>query len=93
MNYLDRFLQSQPLASECLQLTGITALWVAAKQVLYLDPCGWVDLCIEVTKLVFSTYALKEEAEPPEAKELVRLCDSSYCASDFKHMEVILLDR
>ena len=38
-------------------------------------------------------YALKEEAEPPEAKELVRLCDSSYCASDFKHMEVILLDR
>jgi len=66
VNYLDRFLQSQPLASECLQLTGITALWVAAKQ---------------------------EEAEPPEAKELVRLCDSSYCASDFKHMEVILLDR
>ena len=56
VNYLDRFLQSQPLASECLQLTGITALWVAAKQVLYLDPCGWVDFCIEVTKLVFSTY-------------------------------------
>ena len=23
----------QPLASECLQLTGITALWLAAKQV------------------------------------------------------------
>jgi len=66
VNYLDRFLFSQPLASECLQLTGITALWVAAKQ---------------------------EEPEPPEAKELLRLCDSSYCVSDFKHMEVILLDR
>ena len=35
----------------------------------------------------------KEEPEPPEAKELLRLCDSSYCVSDFKHMEVILLDR
>jgi len=66
VNYLDRFLFSQPLASECLQLTGITALWVAAKQ---------------------------EEPEPPEAKDLLRLCDSSYCVSDFKHMEVILLDR
>ena len=83
MNYLDRFLFSQPLASECLQLTGITALWVAAKQVQDEDS----------TVADHVLFSFKEEPEPPEAKELLRLCDSSYCVSDFKHMEVILLDR
>ena len=50
-------------------------------------------LYLRVTYEMKSFLHFQEEPEPPEAKELVRLCDSSYCVSDFKHMEVILLDR
>merc|ERR1712059_16486 len=32
VNYLDRFLCAQLIAKDCLQLTGLTALWVAGKQ-------------------------------------------------------------
>jgi len=32
VNYLDRFLAAQLLAKDCLQLVGLTAMWVAAKQ-------------------------------------------------------------
>jgi len=32
VNYLDRFLGRQPLAAECLQLAGLSCLWIAAKQ-------------------------------------------------------------
>ena len=37
VNYLDRFLFSQLLAKDCLQLVGLTALWLGAKQ-QELDP-------------------------------------------------------
>jgi len=32
VNYLDRFLGTQLLAKDCLQLAGLTALWLGAKQ-------------------------------------------------------------
>eukprot|EP00092_Neocalanus_flemingeri_P036048 GFUD01039248.1.p1 GENE.GFUD01039248.1~~GFUD01039248.1.p1 ORF type:complete len:400 (+),score=59.17 GFUD01039248.1:81-1280(+) len=32
VNYLDRFLETQLLAKDCLQLAGLTALWLGAKQ-------------------------------------------------------------
>jgi len=32
VNYLDRFLGVQPLSKDCLQLVGLTALWIGAKQ-------------------------------------------------------------
>merc|ERR1712227_711351 len=32
VNYLDRFLRSQLIAKDCLQLVGLTALWLGAKQ-------------------------------------------------------------
>ena len=54
------------LDSDCLQLAGLTAFWVAAKQ---------------------------EELDPPEAGELVRLCAGAYTGTNFRHMEVILLDK
>jgi hypothetical protein len=66
VNYLDRFLCLQLLAADCLQLAGLTALWLAAKQ---------------------------EELEPPEAGDLVRMCGGAYQPANFRHMEVILLDR
>ena len=51
VNYTDRFLASQLLAPDCLQLVGLTALWVAAKQeeLLGLPPTTdqLVALCAE----------------------------------------------
>ena len=32
VNYLDRFLGVQPLSKDCLQLVGLTVLWIGAKQ-------------------------------------------------------------
>merc|ERR1712002_783043 len=32
VNYLDRFLAVQPLSKDCLQLVGLTTLWLGAKQ-------------------------------------------------------------
>ena len=32
VNYLDRFLGFQPLSKDCLQLVGLTTLWLGAKQ-------------------------------------------------------------
>jgi len=32
VSYLDRFLGSQPIGKDCLQLVGLTALWISAKQ-------------------------------------------------------------
>jgi len=32
VNYLDRFLGVQPLSKDCLQLVGLTSLWLGAKQ-------------------------------------------------------------
>jgi len=66
VNYLDRFLDSQLLAKDCLQLAGLTALWVGAKQ---------------------------EELSPPSTDELVALCAATYTATNFKHMEMILLAK
>jgi len=38
VNYLDRFLCSQLIAKDCLQLVGLTALWLGAKQEELLPP-------------------------------------------------------
>ena len=32
VNYLDRFLCHQQIGKDCLQLVGLTAVWIAAKQ-------------------------------------------------------------
>ena len=66
VNYLDRFLATQLLAKDCLQLAGLTAMWVAAKQ---------------------------EELAPPSTEELVALCAGTYTATNFKHMELIILAK
>jgi len=66
VNYLDRFLETQLLSKDCLQLVGLTTLWLGAKQ---------------------------EELCPPCIEELVALCDDSYSAMNFKHMELIILAK
>jgi len=64
VNYLDRFLCEQPISKDCLQLAGLSALWLGAKQ---------------------------GELTPPCIFELVALCSDSYTATNFKHMELIML--
>eukprot|EP00092_Neocalanus_flemingeri_P037043 GFUD01040328.1.p1 GENE.GFUD01040328.1~~GFUD01040328.1.p1 ORF type:complete len:286 (+),score=50.66 GFUD01040328.1:416-1273(+) len=66
VNYLDRFLGTQLLAKDCLQLVGLTALWLGAKQ---------------------------EELNPPSTEELVALSAATFSATNFKHMELILLAK
>ena len=54
VNYLDRFLCSQLIAKDCLQLVGLTALWLGAKQEELLPPSleQLVALCADsVTSL------------------------------------------
>ena len=64
VNYLDRFLCEQPISKDCLQLAGLSALWLGAKQ---------------------------GELTPPCIFELVALCSDSYTATNFQHMELIML--
>jgi len=39
VNYLDRFLCVQPISKDCLQLAGLSALWLGAKQGELSPPC------------------------------------------------------
>jgi len=66
VNYLDRFLCEQPISKDCLQLAGLSALWLGAKQ---------------------------GELSPPCIFELVALCSDTYTATNFKHMELIMLAK
>jgi len=47
VNYLDRFLYEQPISKDCLQLAGLSALWLGAKQGELSPPCIFelVALC------------------------------------------------
>ena len=54
VNYLDRFLFSQLLAKDCLQLVGLTALWLGAKQ-QELDP----PTSEELVALCVATYTAR----------------------------------
>jgi len=49
VNYLDRFLGVQPLSKDCLQLVGLTVLWIGAKQYELLPPSTdvLVSLCAD----------------------------------------------
>jgi len=49
VNYLDRFLCHQQIGKDCLQLVGLTAVWIAAKQEELLPPSldQLVALCAE----------------------------------------------
>jgi len=49
VNYLDRFLCRQQIGKDCLQLVGLTAIWIAAKQEELLPPSldQLVALCAE----------------------------------------------
>jgi len=54
VNYVDRFLSSQLLAKDCLQLVGLTALWLGAKQ-QELDP----PTSEELVALCVATYTAR----------------------------------
>jgi len=53
VNYLDRFLCSQLIGKDCLQLVGLTALWLGAKQEELLPPS--LEQLVALTADTFTT--------------------------------------
>ena len=72
-----RFLCRQLLAADCLQLSGLAALWLATKQV-HIELGGGRGRHRDV----------QEEQDPPEAGTLVKLCAGTFTVTNFRHMEV-----
>lgn len=98
VNIMDRFLRSTPVAADCFQLLGVTALLLACKQVSLR-----VSLMEEVTlklsfPFVLMTLAsvpslLQVEVCSPSVSHLVSLCCDAFTKEQLCHLECLVLLR
>lgn len=93
VNIMDRFLASTPVATDCFQLLGVTALLLASKQVClqcYLSVADTSD-CIQISPN--SLLSLQVEVHSPSVSYLLSLCCDAFTKEQFCNLECLILLR
>ena len=92
VNILDRFLATTPVAADCFQLLGVTALLIGCKQVgrsrsrALRGPLSPSRVCVRAC-------VPQVEAHPPSVKELLSLCCDAFTRQQLCNLECIVLHR
>lgn len=89
---MDRFLASTPVAADCFQLLGVTALLLASKQVLDEQnnvQCFWI-----VFNITYSLFCVTQvEVCSPRISHLLSLCCDAFTKEQLCNLECFILLR
>ncbi|CDQ83761.1 unnamed protein product [Oncorhynchus mykiss] len=88
VNIMDRFLVSTPVAADCFQLLGVTALLLACKQGIF---CLMESLFPKVVCSPFSE--IRVEVFSPRISQLLSLCCDAFSREQLCNLECLILLR
>lgn len=95
VNTLDRFLATTPVAADCFQLLGVTALLIACKQVRRRAPDFYFGGVPAAPWPPGSPSPVPPQVEvhPPSVKQLLALCCDAFSRQQLCNLECIVLHK